>query len=103
MDFAPHVKSSVDIVRVIGDYVRLKKQGANRYVGLCPFHSEKTPSFSVHAALQITKCTRSRSGFSAGNWKRRAGSLRASIWLHAGCRRKRSKSLESALRRGAAA
>lgn len=56
MDFAPHVKSSVDIVRVVGDYVRLKKQGANRYVGLCPFHSEKTPSFSVHAGLQIFKC-----------------------------------------------
>ncbi len=56
MDFAPHVKSSVDIVRVVGDYVRLKKQGANRYVGLCPFHSERTPSFSVHAALQIFKC-----------------------------------------------
>jgi DNA primase len=56
MDFAPHVKSSVDIVRVIGDYVRLKKQGAQRFVGLCPFHSEKTPSFSVHAGLQIFKC-----------------------------------------------
>jgi len=56
MDFAPHVKSSVDIVRVVGDYVRLKKQGANRYVGLCPFHSEKTPSFTVHAGLQIFKC-----------------------------------------------
>ncbi|MBI3694906.1 MAG: DNA primase, partial [Acidobacteria bacterium] len=56
MDFAPFVKSSVDIVRVVGDYVRLKKQGPHRMVGLCPFHSEKTPSFSVHAGLQIFKC-----------------------------------------------
>ena len=56
MDFAPHVKSSVDIVRVVGDYVRLKKQGSHRFMGLCPFHSEKTPSFSVHAGLQIFKC-----------------------------------------------
>jgi len=55
MDFAPRVKSQVDIVRVIADYVRLKKQGA-RWVGLCPFHSEKTPSFSVHPGLQIFKC-----------------------------------------------
>jgi len=56
MDFAQHVKSSVDIVRVIGEYVRLKKQGPERWTGLCPFHSEKTPSFSVHERLQIFKC-----------------------------------------------
>lgn len=56
MDFAQHVKSSVDIVRVVGEYVRLRKQGTNRYVGLCPFHTEKTPSFSVHEVLQIYKC-----------------------------------------------
>ncbi len=56
MDFVPYVKSSVDIVSVVGGYVRLKKQGAQRYVGLCPFHSEKTPSFSVHVGLQIFKC-----------------------------------------------
>ena len=56
MDFAQHVKSSVDIVRVVGEYVRLRKQGANRHVGLCPFHTEKTPSFSVHEVLQIYKC-----------------------------------------------
>ncbi len=56
MDFAQQVKSSVSIVGVIGEYVRLKKQGAQRYVGLCPFHGEKTPSFSVHEGLQIYKC-----------------------------------------------
>jgi DNA primase len=47
MDFKDHVKSSVDIVRVVGDYVRLKKVGS-RYSGLCPFHTEKTPSFTVN-------------------------------------------------------
>ena len=56
MDFAQQVKSSVDIVRVVGEYVRLRKQGTNRHVGLCPFHTEKTPSFSVHEVLQIYKC-----------------------------------------------
>jgi DNA primase len=56
MDFVPLVKSTVDIANVVGDYVRLKKQGTQRYVGLCPFHNEKTPSFSVHAGLQIFKC-----------------------------------------------
>ena len=56
MDFAQHVKSSVDVVRVVGEYVRLRKQGTNRHVGLCPFHTEKTPSFSVHEVLQIYKC-----------------------------------------------
>ncbi len=56
MDFAAHVKSSVDIVNVVGESVRLRKQGSVRFVGLCPFHTEKTPSFSVHHGLQIFKC-----------------------------------------------
>ena len=56
MDFAQQVKASVDIVGVVREHVRLKKQGPNRWVGLCPFHSEKTPSFSVHEGLQIYKC-----------------------------------------------
>jgi len=56
LDFAQQVKGSVDIVRVVGDYVRLKKSGPERFVGLCPFHSEKSPSFSVHARMQIFKC-----------------------------------------------
>ncbi len=56
MDFSQQVKASVDIVNVVREHVRLKKQGANRWVGLCPFHSEKTPSFSVHEGMQIYKC-----------------------------------------------
>jgi DNA primase len=57
MDFAEQVKSSVDIVKVIGEYVRLRKAGsAPRYTGLCPFHTEKTPSFSVHASHQFYRC-----------------------------------------------
>jgi DNA primase len=57
MDFIEQLKSSIDIVRVVGEYVRLKRQGAGpRYTGLCPFHSEKTPSFSVHSTHQFYKC-----------------------------------------------
>ena len=57
MTFAEQLKGQLSIVDVVGQYVRLKRQGAgNRYVGLCPFHSEKTPSFSVNGALQIYKC-----------------------------------------------
>ena len=43
-------------MQVIGDYVRLKKSGSERWVGLCPFHSEKTPSFSVTSSRQAYKC-----------------------------------------------
>ena len=57
MDFVEQLKSSVDIVKTIGEYVRLKRMGSTgRYTGLCPFHSEKTPSFSVHAGHQFYKC-----------------------------------------------
>jgi DNA primase len=56
MDFRDQVKSSVDIVSVIGEYVRLRRSGAQRYMGLCPFHNEKKPSFTVHVTLQIYKC-----------------------------------------------
>lgn len=56
MDFVEQVKSSVDIVGIVGEYVRLRKAGTNRYVGLCPFHTEKSPSFSVHQGIQIYKC-----------------------------------------------
>lgn len=56
MDFAQQVKASVDIVSVVREHVRIKKQGVNRWVGLCPFHAEKTPSFSVHETHQIFKC-----------------------------------------------
>jgi len=55
-DFAQNVKQQADIVRIIGEYVRLKKAGAQNFSGLCPFHSEKTPSFSVHAGRQFFHC-----------------------------------------------
>ena len=55
-DFAYTVKQQADIVRVVGDYVKLKKAGAQNYAGLCPFHQEKTPSFSVHATRQFYHC-----------------------------------------------
>ncbi len=55
-DFAYTVKQQADIIRIVGDYVRLKKAGAQNYAGLCPFHQEKTPSFSVHATRQYYHC-----------------------------------------------
>jgi DNA primase len=55
-DFAQHVKQQADIVRIIGDYVRLKKAGAQNFSALCPFHKEKSPSFSVHATRQFFHC-----------------------------------------------
>jgi DNA primase len=55
-DFAQTLKDQADIVRVIGDYVKLKKAGAQNFSGLCPFHQEKTPSFSVHATRQFYHC-----------------------------------------------
>jgi len=53
--FADKVKQQADIVRVIGEYVPLKKAGQN-FRGLCPFHAEKTPSFNVHPTKQIYHC-----------------------------------------------
>jgi DNA primase len=53
--FAERVKQQADIVRVIGEYVRLKKTGQN-FTGLCPFHQEKSPSFAVHPVRQIYHC-----------------------------------------------
>src|SRR6201993_4687813 len=55
-DFAYTVKQQADIVRIIGDYIKLKKAGAQNYAGLCPFHGEKTASFSVHATRQFFHC-----------------------------------------------
>ena len=55
-DFAYTLKQQADIVRIIGDYVKLKKAGAQNFSGLCPFHGEKTPSFSVHATRQFFHC-----------------------------------------------
>jgi DNA primase len=53
--FADKVKQQADIVRVIGEYVPLKKAGQN-FKGLCPFHAEKTSSFNVHPTKQIYHC-----------------------------------------------
>ena len=55
-DFKETLKQQADIVRIIGDYIKLKKAGAQNYSGLCPFHGEKTPSFSVHATRQFYHC-----------------------------------------------
>ena len=53
--FADKVKQQADIVRVVGEYVRLKKTGKD-FSGLCPFHQEKTPSFTVSPTKQIFYC-----------------------------------------------
>jgi DNA primase len=55
-NFKETLKQQADIVRIVGDYVRLKKAGAQNFSGLCPFHAEKTPSFSVHATRQFFHC-----------------------------------------------
>lgn len=55
-DFAQSVKQQADIVKVIEQYIRLRKAGAVNYSGLCPFHKEKSPSFSVHAVRQFYHC-----------------------------------------------
>jgi DNA primase len=54
--FSDVVKQQADIVRIVGDYVRLKKSGSQNFSGLCPFHNEKTPSFSVHTTRQFFHC-----------------------------------------------
>jgi DNA primase len=55
-DFAYILKQQADIVRIVGDYIKLKKSGAQNYTGLCPFHGERTPSFSVHSTRQYYYC-----------------------------------------------
>jgi DNA primase len=54
-DVIQKVKDENDIVEVISESVKLKRSGKN-YMGLCPFHNEKTPSFSVSQDRQIYKC-----------------------------------------------
>lgn len=49
------ILSRIDIIEIVGGFVKLKKRGAN-YLGLCPFHGEKTPSFTVSPAKEIYKC-----------------------------------------------
>jgi DNA primase len=55
-DFKESLRQQADIVRIVGDYVKLKKSGAQNFSGLCPFHNEKTASFSVHATRQFYHC-----------------------------------------------
>ena len=55
-DFAQSLKLQADIVRIVGEYVVLKKDGTQNYAGPCPFHKEKTPSFKVHATRQYFYC-----------------------------------------------
>lgn len=55
MSQADEVRAAADIVKIVGDYVKLRKAGAN-FMGLCPFHQEKTPSFAVHPVKQIFHC-----------------------------------------------
>ncbi|RYY30719.1 MAG: DNA primase [Chitinophagaceae bacterium] len=60
------ILSRIDIVEIVGEFVRLKKRGAS-YLGLCPFHNEKTPSFTVSPSKEIFKCFGcGRSGNSIG-------------------------------------
>ncbi|MFW2368715.1 MAG: DNA primase [Desulforhopalus sp.] len=54
-EITARIKEQADIVQIIGECVDLKKSGA-RYLGLCPFHGEKTPSFSVHGGQQFFYC-----------------------------------------------
>ena len=54
-EFIDELKNQADIVRIIGDYVTLKKKGQNHWA-CCPFHGEKSPSFSVSAAKGFFKC-----------------------------------------------
>ncbi len=57
MEFVDQLKSSINIVNVIGQYVTpLRKTGRDTYIGLCPFHQEKSPSFNVHEAKQFFHC-----------------------------------------------
>ena len=61
------ILDATDIVEVISDFVSLKRRGAN-YIGLCPFHNERTPSFSVSRSRGICKCFSCGEGGSAVNF-----------------------------------
>ncbi|MEM8487947.1 MAG: DNA primase [Bacteroidota bacterium] len=54
-DKIEEIRAASDVVEVVGEYVQLKQRGTN-FVGLCPFHKEKTPSFNVNPGLGIFKC-----------------------------------------------
>lgn len=61
------ILDAADIVEVVSDFVHLKRRGAN-YIGLCPFHNERTPSFSVSKSKGICKCFSCGKGGSAVNF-----------------------------------
>src|SRR6266446_3498144 len=65
--FIDDLRRQADIVRVIQDYVSLKKKGAN-WMACCPFHKEKTPSFSVNPAKEIFYCFGCQKGGSVFNF-----------------------------------
>ena len=54
-DKIEEIRETNNIVDIISDYVQLRKRGKN-YIGLCPFHTEKTPSFTVSEEKQIFHC-----------------------------------------------
>ena len=54
-ELVEEIRSKSDIVSVIGSYIKLQKKGAN-YMACCPFHNEKTPSFSVSQQKQMYHC-----------------------------------------------
>lgn len=64
---AERIKDAADIVEVVGDYVHLTRRGAN-YMGLCPFHNERTPSFSVNRARNFCYCFSCHKGGSPVNF-----------------------------------
>lgn len=61
------IKDAADIVEVVGDYVHLIRRGAN-YMGLCPFHNERTPSFSVNKSKNFCYCFSCHKGGSPINF-----------------------------------
>ena len=61
------IKDAANIVEVVGDYVKLTRRGAN-YMGLCPFHNERTPSFSVSPQRNFCHCFSCKKGGSPVNF-----------------------------------